>query len=63
MKTDYKFEIRPMTTKEIAATYQVNLCTFRKWLSPFKNKIGEKVGMYYKPAQVKTILEVLGDPN
>lgn len=63
MKINEKFEIRPRTTKEMAGFYNINLCTFRKWLNPFRNEIGEKVGLYYRPAQVKKIIELLGDPD
>jgi hypothetical protein len=53
----------PMSTKELAALYKVNVNIFRKWLQPFRNQVGVKIGQLYRPAQVKTIFQVLGDPE
>jgi transcriptional regulator GlxA family with amidase domain len=55
--------IKPMTIKELAAVYQVSTSTFKRWIVPFDEKIGEKVGWFYKPLQVKKIFQLLGKPN
>jgi hypothetical protein len=59
MKEDFT---KAMTLKELAAAYQVSIWTFKRWILPFREQIGEKVGWFYKPSQVKTILELLGEP-
>jgi transposase-like protein len=55
-------EIKPYTTKELAAIYGVCDKTLKKWMKPFAVEIGEKQGRYYTVAQVKTIFEKIGVP-
>lgn len=52
-----------LTLKEIATLYGVSDRTLKKWLIPFDEKIGKKVGWYYSVNQVKTIFQSLGLPN
>jgi hypothetical protein len=52
-----------LTLKEIAIKYGVSDRTVRKWLLPFQDKIGKKVGWYYSVNQVKIIFQCLGLPN
>jgi hypothetical protein len=51
------------TLKEIAIMYGVNDRNLKKWLLPFEEKIGEKVGWYYSVNQEKVIFQSLGLPN
>jgi hypothetical protein len=51
------------TLKEIATMYGVSDRTLKKWLIPFDDKIGKKVGWYYSVNQVKIIFQSLGLPN
>lgn len=51
------------TLKEIAIMYGVSDRTLKKWLLPFEEKIGKKVGWYYSVNQVKIIFQSLGLPN
>ncbi|MGE5518863.1 MAG: helix-turn-helix domain-containing protein [Candidatus Dadabacteria bacterium] len=55
--------IRAMTIKELAALYQVSIRTFRRWLRPYREEIGQRDGWFYKPSQVKTIIQMLGEPG
>lgn len=56
-------EIKPQTTKELAQTYGVSSRTMTKWLTPFREQIGPRVGHIYTPKQVGVIYEVLGLPT
>jgi hypothetical protein len=55
--------IRPYKLKELAAMYGVDRKTFRKWLTPFLEKIGNREGHFYTISQVKIILEAIGYPS
>lgn len=59
-----KFRIVPMTVSELAALYNVDRCTFRRWLQPHAEKIGQPLPKTYSytTAQVKLIFENLGYP-
>lgn len=57
------FALKAYTLKELSELYGVSEKTFRKWLSPFKEAIGEKRGYFYTIGQVKQILEFLGVPG
>lgn len=52
-----------MTKTQLAALYNVSYQTFCKWIKPYLEDIGETHGTYlYTPAQVKTIIEKIGEP-
>lgn len=55
--------LQPYKIGELARMYNVSEKTFRKWLVPFKNEIGERIGHYYNIAQVKVIFEKLLLPS
>ena len=56
-------EIKPQTTKELAQAYGVSSRTMLKWLTPFQQRIGPRMGHTYTPKQVSVIYEVLGLPT
>jgi hypothetical protein len=51
-----------MSIRELASLYNVTIAIFKKWLVPHEKAIGKKMGWYYTPAQVKTIINLLGEP-
>lgn len=61
MKTNT--EIKAYTISELAAIYKVCSKTFKKWIEPFAEVIGEKRGRYYNVNQVKIIFEKIGIPH
>lgn len=52
-------EPKAMTLKELADRWNVSIPTVRKWLKPFAEEIGPRVGSLYSPHQVKIILSKL----
>jgi len=62
MITQKPNEIKPCTTKELAAKYNITPKVLRLWLLPHNNAIGKKVGRYYNILQIKTIYHLLGEP-
>lgn len=58
-----KFQLRPYTIAELADMYGVSKKTFRKWLEPFQELIGERNGFFYSIIQVKIIFDKLGMPG
>jgi hypothetical protein len=63
MTRNNTIELKPYTLTELAAMYGVCSRTFRQWLVPFENSIGQKIGRYYNINQVKTIFEKMGTPG
>jgi hypothetical protein len=55
-------EIRPYSTKELAALYQVDEKTFRKWIKVYEIPV-EKKGYHYMIPAVIIIFERLGYPK
>ena len=55
--------IRPYSLKELAAMYHVSKNTFKKWLKPISDQIGERKGYYYSVHQVQSIFDYLGIPE
>ena len=55
-------KIRAQSKIELAAAYKVSLKTFRNWIKPFEQEIGEYRGKAYTPKQVETIQRFLGEP-
>lgn len=56
-------KIRSCTLPELAKIYNVSPRSFRRWLLPHKAVIGNRVGHYFTPLQVKLIIESLGLPE
>ncbi|MFA6923619.1 MAG: hypothetical protein WC223_05125 [Bacteroidales bacterium] len=54
--------IRPYTLSEISAFYKVHYKTLKRWLSPFKDEIGQKNGKFYSIKQVEIIFKKLSFP-
>ena len=58
-----KLEVKAYSTKELSLIYQVSDKTFKKWIDPFMDEIGQKRGRLYTINQVKTIFLKLGTPG
>ena len=65
--TDIKkevFHLKPYSPKEIRQLYNdISYKTFIKWISPFKEQLGEAVGGIYNVNQVRMIVEKWGIPE
>ena len=57
------FRVKAYSTGELSKMYEVTNRTFGKWLEPFHDKIGEKIGRYYNVVQVEIIINQLGLPH
>ena len=57
-----EFYIRPYTIKQLAVTYNCSTKTLRKWLEILRPNLGERMGHFYNPRQVRMIIEFLGAP-
>jgi hypothetical protein len=55
--------LRAYTLRELAMLYKVSKLTFRRWLKPFVEEIGERQGHFYSINQVKIITDRLGTPD
>lgn len=49
----------PMTLRQLAARWQVNEKTVKKWIEPFADELGPVQGNLFTPRQVKIILDHL----
>lgn len=56
-------EIKTYSVKEVAGLYGISSKTLKKWLTPFEKEIGERIGYFYTPKQVRIIFEKLGLPE
>jgi hypothetical protein len=63
MITQNSNQVKPCTTKELAAKYEVTPKVLRGWLRPHKKHIGKKIGHYYTILQIRIIFDRLGDPG
>ena len=53
---------KPRTLSELAAYYEVDVRTFKKWMScQVLNDIRPEVGRFYSIKQIKAIVSHLGD--
>lgn len=55
--------VKPYSVKELTALYGVSLKTFRKWIEPFKDELGDKHGAFFTIRQVKIIFDKLDVPH
>jgi hypothetical protein len=62
MSTTKATNVKSATVKELAGLYTVSPKTFRNWLLPHREKVGERRGHYYTARQIRIIFELLGEP-
>jgi hypothetical protein len=55
-------KIRPYKHNELTDLYGVSWKTLKRWLEPYKDAIGPRVGHYYSVNQVRIIFNRLGNP-
>jgi len=55
--------VKAYSTGELATIYEVDARTFKRWIVPFEELIGERQGRYYNIRQVKAIFEKLCLPG
>lgn len=60
--TNHHIKVKPLTTGQLAELYEVNERTFKHWLEPFIEELGERRGNFYTITQVETIFANLGVP-
>ena len=58
-----KIPVKPYSLGELAAIYGVCGRTLKKWISEFKDEVGERKGRYYTIPQVKIIFSNLCLPH
>jgi hypothetical protein len=55
--------IKAYTLKQIAGLYGVSVQTLRGWIEKINDKVGERVGYIYTPAQVRIMFEHFDPPQ
>ena len=55
--------VKPYCYKELISLYGVSHKTFKNWIYPFTNELGEKRGRYFTVKQVELIFQKIGFPN
>lgn len=55
--------IKPYRMKDLAAIFDVNQQTLKRWMSKHSEKLAEKDGKYYSVHQVNYMIEIFGLPH
>jgi hypothetical protein len=63
MSYSNKLLLKPYSLMELSRIYGVDFRTFKKWIIPFQDNIGNRNGRYYTIAQVRKIFDFLGTPG
>ena len=58
-----KIKLRAYSLKELSGMYECSGKSMKTWIAPFKQEIGQRVGRFYTPRQMKIIFEKLGVPG
>ena len=58
-----QIQIKAYSNKQLCVLYRAHRDTLRKWLAPYKNEIGRRIGNIYTPKQVELIFQKLGVPR
>ena len=57
-----QFLVRPSSLSDLSNLYAVSTKTIKKWLLPFQDELGPRLGHFYTVNQVTVIFERLGLP-
>lgn len=49
--------------KMLSEMYDVSIPTFKKWLKPYQDRIGQRLGHFYNTHQIEIIFEIFGLPD
>jgi hypothetical protein len=63
MSTTSEILVKGYNSKELSALYGISPKTFKTWLEPHLETVGEKRGRYFTALQVRLIFEILGIPG
>lgn len=55
--------LKAYTPLQLSVIYEVSKKTFNKWLAPFADQLGDRMGHYYSVRQVQIIIAKLGFPG
>lgn len=55
--------IKPYRLKDLAAIFDINPQTLKRWIGKYPDDLGEKDGMYYSVKQVEFMIEQFGLPR
>ncbi len=55
--------IKPYRQKDLAAIFDINAQTLKRWMSKYPEELGHKEGNYYSITQVKFCIEKFGLPQ
>ena len=55
--------IKPYRLKDLAAIFDINAQTLKRWMDKYPDELGEKDGMYYSVKQVEFMIEQFGLPR
>lgn len=62
MEKIINIRVKPYNQKELAFLYEVSPRTVKKWIKPFEQELGGKMGQIYTAKQVEIIFDKLGFP-
>lgn len=62
MEKIINIRVKPYNQKELAFLYEVSPRTVKKWIKPFEQELGDKMGQIYTAKQVEIIFYKLGFP-
>jgi hypothetical protein len=55
--------LKPYSLKELCKIYGVDRRTIKRWMKPFEQELGERLGWYYTIPQVRLIFKKLDLPE
>lgn len=54
--------VKPYSIRELCYLYEICDKTLKKWMEPFADELGDRIGRYYSVNQVEIIFSKLGVP-
>jgi len=55
--------IKPYRLKDLAAIFDINSLTLKRWMGKYREELEEKDGKYYSVRQVEFMIEKFGLPR
>lgn len=62
MTAEKESKVMPLSSKELAAIYNISITSFYSWIKPIRNELGDQLGKKWNIRQIKIMFKHFDRP-